>query len=151
MNVLALLKSHIYGKTCLTSRRTKTLALMNFIHRQVLLMISFLIYSGTLQILTAMQIKTMLAAVLAKLRTGNPNARLSLLFKTSDYCFYRILTTGRDALTLNFVPAYDLFDHMNSEVARRNLLVPEALFRNPERSLEERHEIIICDGTYIYN
>ncbi|XP_045778808.1 uncharacterized protein LOC123876546 [Maniola jurtina] len=95
--------------------------------------------------------KTILAALLAKIRTGDSNARLATIFKTSESSFARMLATGREALLRDFVPMHLGFDHMTREdVTRRNLLIPESLFGNIESPPEERKAITIVDGTYIY-
>lgn len=96
--------------------------------------------------------KTILAAILAKLRTGDSNARLALIFRTSESRLQRLLALGRESLMRDFVPTHLGFDHLNrQDVAQRNLLLPETLFGNPGSPLEQRNAVIICDGTYIYN
>lgn len=95
--------------------------------------------------------KTILAALLAKLRTGDSNARLASIFKTSEATYSRLLHIGREALLHDFVPSHLGFDHMNREdVARRNLMIPERIFGNPGSPSDERKAITIIDGTYIY-
>ncbi|KAJ8720634.1 hypothetical protein PYW08_006099 [Mythimna loreyi] len=92
-----------------------------------------------------------LAAVLVKLRTGDPNARLATILRTSESSFARMLKTGRITLMQDFVPLHLGFDHLSREdVARRNLTVPDNLFGNPDSPPNERKAITICDGTYIY-
>lgn len=92
-----------------------------------------------------------LAAVLVKLRTGDSNARLATIFRTSESSFARMIKTGRIALMQDFVPLHLGFDHLSREdVARRNLTVPGNLFGNPDSPPNERKAITICDGTYIY-
>lgn len=95
--------------------------------------------------------KTILAALLAKLRTGDSNARLASIFKTSERNFSRWLNIARDSLLLDFVPLHLGYGHMNREdVARRNLLIPETLFGNGAIADSERKAITIVDGTYIF-
>lgn len=95
--------------------------------------------------------KTILAAALVKLRTGDSNARLANIFKCGETTFHRWLAIGRDALLDDFVPFNLGFDHISREdVARRNLLIPNNLFGNPLSSEEDRKAITICDGTYVY-
>lgn len=95
---------------------------------------------------------SIVAALLIKMRTGESNARLALIFRISESTFQRFLSLGREALINDFVPLHVGFDHINrQQVAQRNLLVPGTLFGNPGSSMEETNAIIICDGTYIYN
>lgn len=95
--------------------------------------------------------KTILAAFLVKLRTGDSNLRLSSIFKTSEATFSRWVKKGRECLMQDFVPLHLGYGHMNhQEAAQRNLTVPENLFGNPGSPINERKAIVICDGTYIY-
>lgn len=95
--------------------------------------------------------KTKLAIYLMKLRTGDSNERLATLFNISRRTLERHLKTARDAISLDFKPRHLGLDHLNRRmVADRNLIVPNALFGNPESSPEERKAVTIMDGTYIY-
>ncbi|KOB67881.1 Uncharacterized protein OBRU01_19118, partial [Operophtera brumata] len=68
--------------------------------------------------------KTILAAVLTKMRTGDSNARLASIFKTSESTFQRMLNEGREALLVDYVPSRLGYDHMSREEVYRNLLKP---------------------------
>lgn len=95
--------------------------------------------------------RTIMAAVLAKMRTGDSNARLASIFKMSESSFQRKLKIGLEALLSDFVPSRVGFDHITrEEVVQKNLMIPERLFGNPDSPIEERKLITILDGTYIY-
>lgn len=95
--------------------------------------------------------KTILAAVLVKLRTGDSKARLAKIFRCGETTFQRYLIVGRNALLGDFVPLNLGFDHITREdVAQRNLLLPNNLFGNPVSTVGERKAITICDGTYVF-
>ncbi|CAG4979488.1 unnamed protein product [Parnassius apollo] len=97
--------------------------------------------------------RTVLAAVLVKLRTGDSNARLANIFKCSETAFHTRtwLKIGPNAPLEDFVPLNVGFDHISREdVAHRNLFLPNNLFGNPSSPEDERKVITICDGTYIY-
>lgn len=95
--------------------------------------------------------KTILAALLTKLRTGDSNLRLATIFKTSEATFSRMVKKGRECLLQDFVPLHLGYGHMNrQDVAQRNLTIPEALFGNRDSPIDERKAIAVIDGTYIY-
>ncbi|CAG5041284.1 unnamed protein product [Parnassius apollo] len=92
--------------------------------------------------------RTVLAAVLVKLRTCDSNARLANIFKCSETAFHTWLKIGRNALLEDLVPLNVGFDHISREdVAHRNLFLPNNLFGNPSSPEDERKAITICDGT----
>ncbi|CAK1590054.1 unnamed protein product [Parnassius mnemosyne] len=59
--------------------------------------------------------RTLLAAVLVKLRTGDSNARLANIFKCSETAFHTWLKIGRNALLEDFVPLNVGFDHISRD------------------------------------
>lgn len=95
--------------------------------------------------------KTALAIYLMKLRSGESNERLATLFKMSRRTLERHLKRARDCLSVDFVPRHLGLDHIDRRlVIERNLYVPNALFGNPNSSIEDRKAIVIMDGTYVY-
>ncbi|KOB67241.1 Uncharacterized protein OBRU01_17672 [Operophtera brumata] len=49
------------------------------------------------------------------MRTGDSNARLASIFKTSESTFQRMLNEGREALLVDYVPSRLGYDHMSRE------------------------------------
>ena len=74
------------------------------------------------------------------MRTGDCNARLASIFKTSK--------AQVQALLSDIVPSVVGFDHMTrEEVAQGNLMAPERLFGNSDSPIEQKKAISIVDGT----
>jgi hypothetical protein len=85
--------------------------------------------------------------MLAKLTTGEPNVRLAMIFHMSRRKLERLMKEARDALVEHFVPRHLGWDHVERErLLQRNLLIPNALFGNPENN----RLITVIDGSYIY-
>jgi hypothetical protein len=95
--------------------------------------------------------KTSLAMYLMKLRTGDSGKRLCSLFQIPRTTLELRIKKVREYLVEHFIPLHLGLQHMTpQDVATRNLMVPNALFGQPDSGLEERPAITICDGTYIY-
>jgi hypothetical protein len=88
--------------------------------------------------------------MLVKLRTGESNARLAVIFKTSESTFARMVRSGLECLVQDFVPLHLGYHISRQEALQRNLRVPEGVFGNPDSPLDQKKLIIIMDGTYIY-
>lgn len=94
---------------------------------------------------------TAIAIFLMKLRTGESNERLSVLFRMSRRTLERKMNTVRKCLVQDFVPRHLGLDHISrNEVVAKNLSVPIGLFGNPDAPLQERKAILVIDGTYVY-
>lgn len=91
--------------------------------------------------------KTALSIMLAKLTTGDSNERLALIFHMSRRKLERLMKSAREALNHEYVTRYLGWDHIEREtLLQRNLLIPNALYNNPENS----KLIIVIDGSYVY-
>ncbi|GBP54902.1 hypothetical protein EVAR_11656_1 [Eumeta japonica] len=92
--------------------------------------------------------KTVLGAYLMKIRTGEPNERLSSRLDMSRRSLERKLELARECLTNEFVPRHLGWDHISrEEIVARNSTIPNAIFGVDN---EVPPAILICDGTYIY-
>lgn len=97
------------------------------------------------------QPNTALAIFLMKLRTGESNERLSVLFRMSRPVLERKINTVRKCLLQDFVPRHLGLDHISrNEVVAKALSLPNGLYGNPDAPLQERKAIVVIDGTYIY-
>ncbi|KAI5646494.1 gag-polypeptide of LTR copia-type domain-containing protein [Phthorimaea operculella] len=95
---------------------------------------------------------TALAILLTKLRTGDSNMRLSLLFRMSRRKLERLMKAARNAIDRDFVPLHLGWNHISrDEVIRRNLTLPNFLYghQNAVADPDQRKAILICDGTYV--
>ncbi|XP_046976180.1 uncharacterized protein LOC124542264 [Vanessa cardui] len=92
--------------------------------------------------------KTVLGAYLTKIRTGEPNERLSSRLDMSRRTLERKLELARECLTNEFVPRQLGWDHISGEeILARNSTIANAIFGVDN---EVPPAILICDGTYIY-
>ncbi|GBP80290.1 hypothetical protein EVAR_37967_1 [Eumeta japonica] len=92
--------------------------------------------------------KTVLGAYLMKIRTGEPNERLSSRLDMSRRSLERKLELARECLTNEFVPRHLGWDHISrEEIVARKSTIPNAIFGVDN---EVPPAILICDGTYIY-
>lgn len=91
--------------------------------------------------------RTALGIYMTKLRTGEPNQRLSTLFNISRSSLERYLVLARKCLIKDYVGRHLGLNHITrDELLARNLTIPKTLFGDDENS----KLILIFDGTYIY-
>ncbi|CAG2220876.1 unnamed protein product [Mytilus edulis] len=93
-------------------------------------------------------IRTCLAILLVKLRTGLSNTILGTLFSLKSYNIRRAVHSARESLIKNFVPSFLGFNHMSHSVFAQSHTTPTAktLFTGNN----EDTAVLILDGTYIY-
>lgn len=84
---------------------------------------------------------------LSKIRTGEPNIRLSTVFNRSRQSIDRKIQFAKRCLFNDFVPLHLGLDHITrSEVIERNRVLPNHIFGSGGTP----KAILICDGTYIF-
>jgi hypothetical protein len=109
----------------------------------------FLTLQNIIPSLNVKQPKRALAIYLIKLRTGDSNKRLGTLFDMPRSTLESLMNKVRLCLTNSFVPYNIGVNHINhSEIAERNLSVPQALLAGSDVSID-RSAISIFDGTYL--
>ncbi|CAC5386297.1 unnamed protein product [Mytilus coruscus] len=93
-------------------------------------------------------VKTCLAILLVKLRTGLSNSILAILFSLEIHQIQRTTHAARSSLMKSFVPSFFGFQHMSHDKFTRDLTTPTArtLFADNQQDTE----ILVLDGTYIY-
>ncbi|CAG2184344.1 IQSEC [Mytilus edulis] len=93
-------------------------------------------------------VRTCIAVLLTKLRTGLPNHILGTIFSLAKSQVQRCIHSARVSLMQDFVPHFIGFQHISHEDFVRNHTTPIAktLFANDS----EDAAIIVMDGTYIY-
>ncbi|RVE47928.1 hypothetical protein evm_007442 [Chilo suppressalis] len=92
-----------------------------------------------------------LGAYLMKLRTGDSDDRIATLMNMSRSTLSKLIFKVREIMIDHFVPQHLGLGHISrSQVAEKNLYIPNSLFGNPGSNLEDRKAIAIMDGTYIY-
>ncbi|XP_076081629.1 uncharacterized protein LOC143052466 [Mytilus galloprovincialis] len=93
-------------------------------------------------------VRTCIAVLLTKLRTGLPNHILGTIFSLTKSQVQRCIHSARVSLMQDFVPHFIGFQHISHEDFVRNHTTPIAktLFANDS----EDAAIIVMDGTYIY-
>lgn len=89
-------------------------------------------------------------ALLCKMRTGDSDERISQLFQMPRRTLEGYMDQAREMLLHDYVPLHLGFDHISREEAlSRNSYLADHTFGNPEESIENKHLIVIADGTYI--
>ncbi|CAG2251516.1 unnamed protein product [Mytilus edulis] len=93
-------------------------------------------------------VKTCLAILLVKLRTGLSNSILATLFSLEIHQIQRATHAARSSLMKSFVPKFLGFQHMSHEKFTRDHTTPTArtLFADDQQETG----ILVLDGTYIY-
>lgn len=93
-------------------------------------------------------IKTCIALLLVKLRTGLSNRMLSTLFNVEKTGVRRAISTARKELTQNFTPKYVGFEHISRQDIINDHTRP--LAQELLGDLVNRPAILVVDGTYIF-
>ncbi|RVE44543.1 hypothetical protein evm_010809 [Chilo suppressalis] len=92
-----------------------------------------------------------LTILLCKLRTGDSNERLSVLFQIPRRTLETLMDVAREILTQDFTTNHLGIGHIRREqIITKNSIIAEGLFGNPELPPEQKNAIVIADGTYIY-
>lgn len=93
-------------------------------------------------------LRTCIALLLVKLRTGLSNQMLSTLFNIEKSGVRRALRTARKELTETFTPNYVGFGHISRRDVIENHTRP--LAQEIFGSIVEKPAILVVDGTYVY-
>ncbi|CAC5385204.1 unnamed protein product [Mytilus coruscus] len=93
-------------------------------------------------------VRTCLAILLVKLRTGLSNSILSTLFSLKSHQLRRAVHSTRESLMQSFVPSFLGFNHITHQEFSQKHTTPTAktLFANDN----DGTAILVLDGTYLY-